>query len=165
MTAVLGYKRCRCGAQVLNETAYATGGHCVNCWLGMTNEQRNYVELVIDGRTAKLSTRPSKTRENGRRYAKRKTDPQWVAKRAEVTQARRRAQRRVANMHRREYLEVYAAERAKAGLDPWPAVLAVEYRALCEAEGTTMSRSPTYDPVDAEPQDVEAAGESRAGTA
>jgi hypothetical protein len=165
MTAVAGYKSCSCGALVLNETAYATRGRCVECWLSETEEERDKVELLIEGRTSKLSAKKSNRANNLWKERRRKTNPMYSERHNAVIMARRRAARRLAVLHRREYLELLAAERAKMGFDPWPAVLAVEYRQLCEAEDTTMSRPATYDPPDGQAQDVDSAEGSRPRTA
>jgi hypothetical protein len=166
MTKVVGFTGCRsCGTLVLNEASYATSGRCVECWLAESADERDMVEVLIEGRVAKLTTKNSNRAKNRYKERRRKTNPAYSARHNAVIAARRRAARRLGVLHRKEYLELLAVERAKVGMDPWPAVLAVEYRQLCEAEDTTMSRPATYDPPDGQAQDVDSAEGSRPRTA
>jgi hypothetical protein len=157
MPDVLGYKRCvqvGCENVLLNEVSYATAGLCSACWLSLPSEERKTVEVLIERRTAKVSTHHKRTAANRHREARRRASPTSRAKKVAKVEAKRAAARRIALKYRAEYLEILAHERAKRGLEPWPAVLALEY---AKATGTTISGAEVYAAGDAEAQDVDAA--------
>jgi hypothetical protein len=165
MSAVLGYRRCiqvGCENYLLEEVAYATAGLCSACWLSLPSEDRKMVEIKLERQTARLSTHVKRTTHNRLREERRKRDPGYQHKKGQIVQAKRAAARRLAVKYRAEYLELLAQERGRRGLDPWPAILALEYAKLRD---TTISSAETYAADDAQAEDLDAATGPREGPA
>lgn len=166
MTRIFGYTTCSnptCNGAVLPEIAYATGGLCTPCWDEASGDRRRTLDVMIDGRTAKMAAKPAKTAFNRRRNVKRRGNAAYQAKKALAKLVKARAQRRLALLHPDEYLILLADERSKAGLDPWPTYLAMAFRDACRRpEGSpsvTLGYQGTYDPENAEAEGLATSSE------
>lgn len=171
MTRVFGYTTCSrpgCEHVVLAEVAYATAGLCTPCWDDASVDRRHVVDVMIEGRTAKMTAKPTKRAHNRKREIKRRGNAAYQARKALAKLAKGRAARRLAALHPAEYLVLLADERSRAGLEPWPAAMAVAFRDACREEGVdpseTLERLNTYHSGHAEAQDVAATRGPGVGT-
>jgi hypothetical protein len=108
-----GYRSCRnehCGALVLLEVTYRTGGLCVECFRGDLGRNLAEIEVRNQGRDLTMRMPAGKrAEEKGNR---------WTHMAA--TKARSRADKRLRSLFRDLHDVLLAEERARLGLDPFP---------------------------------------------
>ena len=112
---VLGYRTCdneHCGTLILEQIAARTGGFCLDCFSGRLGDTFAGVEVQIRSQRMKIppTRKPRTSTGKGNR---------WTHKQGE--KARTRARRRLCLMFPELYELLLAEERARAGLEPFPA--------------------------------------------
>jgi hypothetical protein len=123
---VLGHVLCECGAWVAQAIADRTGGSCPKCFAAGLSAKTKVIEVRSYGRTIGMpAIRPksvAKRAKNVRATRKREQARPELRQRNQTSiAASRSAMKRLRNIFRDIYEILLAEERAKLGLDPFPA--------------------------------------------
>lgn len=130
-----------CDEMMLAEIAERTSGLCVKCWRERNGQRISEIEIRNMGRRVELGAHP-RDRTNGKGNRGRQR---------QVERAKRRARKRLAMMFPELYDIFLAEERARVGLDPWPADAA-----LTEGDArSTLDFAAVYHALDEHGVDVD----------
>lgn len=126
---VLGYQRCRtCGRATPELMHQATGGLCGLCWAG-SGAGKAALSIRHGDAVIKLDRPPRRVRKGNRTKAEQRRHHL-------LEKIKRRAMKRLRDLHQDEYARLLAVERDHAGLEPLPLSVVV-------AGGPSAPRPPT----------------------
>jgi hypothetical protein len=122
---LFGHTMCPCGAPVLNEVSYKTGGRCADCFRKSSGKLLDAAMVIVDGRerivlrSDRSRRKPGVAAQRARARRRKRQDPDDKAHRQLVAACAERARRRLQRLFPELWEVLLADERAKAGLNAW----------------------------------------------